>query len=219
MRKTVTAFAIALFLGTAATWFSAAAQQPAVVEWIDNFEGGSLDADKWEQFTFQGGSGGKIELKDGELRMRGLTGSRTGVRSQKTFASDRFIFEAALKLVSERIPEGGNPDRTGFAILAVLFNGSERNRIEWILRSDGRFEAWLVLDGRGEQLDAHNLGTKERNPTLAIVRRGDELFFMLNGEPGLQRKVPNLPKNFRVMVYGYGGTETRWDWARVVTME
>jgi hypothetical protein len=191
---------------------------PAVDEWSDAFEGKSLDTEKWERFTFEGGGGGKVEVVDGQLRMRGMNRSRAGLRSRRSFNSDRFIFEATLvkvgaplPLPNERITPPGN------AILALMFDGSGRNRIEWLLTSEGVFEAWAVIDGRGERLDNRSLGTKARNPTLAIVRRGDEFLFMLNGQAGLQKTMKNMPRAFHVMLYGFGSSENNWDSVRVVT--
>ena len=57
-------------------------QQPAMAadQWVDEFNGGALDETKWERFSFEGGSGGKLKVEQGELRMRGMSGSRSGVR-------------------------------------------------------------------------------------------------------------------------------------------
>ncbi|HKP13146.1 MAG TPA: hypothetical protein VJZ91_13595 [Blastocatellia bacterium] len=197
------------------------AQQQAPMaadEWADPFNGDALDGAKWERFSFEGGSGGKLKVEQGELRMRGMSGSRSGVRSKPTWTTDRFIFEASLARVQAALPEpgqGGAP--IGNAILCVLFDGSGRNRVEWILTSEGTFEAWSVVDGKGERLDNHNLATKEKKPTLAIVRRGDEFLFILNGQVGLTKTIKNLPRSFTVMLYGYGSSENDWDLARVVT--
>src|SRR5262245_39769948 len=69
---------------------------PPVVEWGDDFDGEKLDEAKWEPYTFEGGSGGKIEVKDQQLRMRGQGGSRAGVRSKQEFHTDRFYLEATV---------------------------------------------------------------------------------------------------------------------------
>ena len=191
---------------------------PALDEWSDNFDGSSLDQTKWERFTFEGGGGGKVEVKGGQLRMRGMGGSRAGVRSRPTFTSDRFLFEATIAKVGAAMPEpGGPPTPPGNAVLTVLFDGSGRNRIEWILTSEGTFEAWAIVDGRGERLDNRKLGTKTANPKLAIARRGDDFFFMLNDQVGLQKTLKNMPRNFHVMLYGFGSSENNWDSVRVVT--
>ena len=73
------------------------------------------------------------------------------------------------------------------------------------------------MDGRGERLDNRKLGTKVENPTLGIVRRGDEFLFMLNGEEGMRSTIKNMPRTFHVMLYGYGSSENDWDNVRVVT--
>jgi len=191
---------------------------PPVNEWTDDFGGGSLDAARWERHTFEGG-GGRAQIEGGQLRLRGMSGSRSGVRSQPTFTGDRFIVEATLARVGPAVPAPGEPSTvSGNAILCVLFNGSERNRIEWILTSEGRFEAWSIVDGRGERLDSNNLATQQRTPTIGIVRRGDEYMFVLNGQIGLQRTIRNTPRNFRVMLYGFGSSENNWDSVRVVTV-
>jgi hypothetical protein len=203
-------------------------QQPAMAfdEWADNFDGQELDPNKWERFTFEGGGGGKAKVEQGELRMRGMGGSRAGVRSKPTFVSDRFIAEAAIARVGSALPELGESSAPpGNAILTILFDGSGRNRIEWILTSEGHFEAWSVVDGKGERLDNRTLGTKIKNPIIAIVRRGDEFLFVLNapGHPaedaqvGVTKTIKNLPRSFRVMLYGYGSSENDWDSVRVVT--
>lgn len=192
--------------------------QLQVDQWGDNFDGQSLDQSRWEPFTFEGAGGGKTEVKNGQLRQRGMGGSRFGVRSKPSFNSDRFIVEATLAKVGAAMPEpNSSAPAVGNAIICILFDSTGRNRIEWILTSEGRFEAWSVVDGRGERLDDHKLGTKIANPTLGIVRRGDEFFFMLNGQPGLQKSIKNLPRSFHVMLYGFGSSENNWDSIRVVT--
>ena len=115
----------------------------------------------------------------------------------------------------------------GFAALTVLFDGAGRNRVEWILTSEGTLEAWSVVDGRGERLDNRKLGTKMKNPVLGVVRRGDEFLFVLNGpdspeeaaQVGLRTTIKNLPRSFRVMLYGFGSSENDWDAVRVVTLK
>jgi len=195
-------------------------QQPQAVEWADSFDGDKLDEAKWERYTFEGAGGGKVEVRDGQLRLRSNAGTRAGVRSREQFAGDRFIFEATVARVGRQLPEAGKRDSDlGFATLCVLFDGSGRNRVEWILTSENTFEAWAVEDGRGERLDNRGLGTKEKNPTLGIVRRGDEFLFMLNGEEGLRRTIKNMPRKFHAMIYGFGTTENEWDSARVVTVK
>lgn len=203
-------------------------QQPqmAVNEWTDDFDGKELDPAMWERFTFEGGSGGAVKLQDGQLRMRGMGASRAGVRSKPTFVSDRFIAEATIAKVGAAMPEPGQSSvPPGNAILTILFDGSGRNRIEWLLTSEGAFEAWSIVDGKGERLDNRSLGTKIKQPTLAIVRRGDEFLFVINapGRPagdaqiGLTKTIRNMPRSFHVMLYGYGSSENNWDSVRVVT--
>jgi hypothetical protein len=195
-------------------------------EWTDDFNAKELDAAKWERYTFEGGGGGKVEVKDGQLRQRSMSGTRAGVRSKQEFKSDRFIVEAHVAKVGAQLPESGDKAAsTGYATIAILFDGSGRNRIEWILTSEGTFEAWSIVDGRGERLDDRKLGTKMKNPVLAIVRRGDEFLFVLNApdsppeaaQVGLTKTVKNLPRSFHVMLYGFGSSENNWDAVRVVT--
>lgn len=190
---------------------------PAVEEWTDDFSGKALDSTRWEVFNFEGGAG-KVEVREGQLQMRGHSGSRAGVRSKPTFTSERFIVEATVAKVGTAMPEPNSGNLPiGNAILTILFDGSGRNRIEWLLTSEGTFEAWSVVDGRGERLDNRNLGTKLKSPTLGIVRRGDEFLFMLNGEAGLRKVIKNLPRAFHVMLYGFSSSENNWDSVRVVT--
>lgn len=200
-------------------------KQPQFEEWGDDFNGEKLDENKWEKFTFEGGSGGKLEIKDGEARIRSAAKTRAGLRSKKEFSGERWIVEAHVAKVGAQLPEpGSNGAPLGFASLTILFDGSGRNRIEWILTSDGTFEAWAVRDARGERLDNRKLGTKMKNPVLSIVRRGEEFLFVLNsadGKPedaqvGLKTTVNNMPKSFRVMLYGFGSSENNWNNARVV---
>ena len=168
--------------------------QPAVDEWRDDFEGDKLDEAKWEPFTFEGGSGGKIEIKDKQLRMRGAGESRSGVRTKQTFQGERFYVEGAVAKVGPRAPmagEGAFP--AGYAIVTVLFDGNHTNRIEWLLRSDGILEAWQSIDGKLTRIDRGNLATKEKTPQLGIARRGEKLYFMLNREVGLESTVRGLP--------------------------
>ena len=193
---------------------------PPVDEWGDDFNGRELDQTKWERFTFEGGSGGTLTVKDGQLRMRGVSGARSGVRSKPTFNGDHFVINATLAKVGAGLPEPGQSGAPlGNAILTVLFDSSGRNRIEWILTSESTFEAWVIIDGRGERLDNRNLGTKAPGPTLSIARRGDEYLFALNGQVGLQKTIKNLPRAFRVMLYGYGSSENNWDSVQVLVQK
>jgi hypothetical protein len=194
--------------------------QPAVDEWTDDFDGNQLDEKMWEPYTFEGGGGGKVEVKDKQLRMRGSGGSRSGVRSKQMFHGERFYVEAALGKVGPRAPEpgeGGFPP--GFAIVAVLFDGNSVNRIEWLLRSDGIFEAWQSVDGRMVRVDNGKLATKEKTPKLGIARRGEKIFFMLNREVGLESTIRNGSPNFKVMLYGFGTSENNWDSVAVQTLK
>jgi hypothetical protein len=206
--------ACALAQGTSA---APQATTPQVVEWIDNFDGQQLDANKWERFSFEGTSGGKLKVEDGELRMRGMTDSRSGVRSKQSFTGDRFIFEATITKVDMLLPAPNQTKTLGTAVLTIMFDGSGRNRIEWMWTSEKTLEAWAVIDGAGERLDNRALGTKLKNPTLGIVRRGDQFLFMLNGQEGLSKIIKNMPRSFRVMLYGWSSAENHWDSVRVVT--
>jgi hypothetical protein len=98
----------------------------------------------------------------------------------------------------------------------VLFDNSGRNRVEWLLTSEGMFEAWVMVDGRGERIDSRNLATKAAAPTLSIARRGDEYLFALNGQVGLQKTIKNMSRNFRIMLYGFGSSENNWDSVQVI---
>jgi hypothetical protein len=196
------------------------ASQPAIEEWGDDFDGDRLDETKWEPFTFEGGGGGKIEVKDKQLRMRGGGGSRSGVRSKQTFHGDRFYVEAALVKVGPRTPQPGEESfPPGFAILTVLFDGNPANRIEWLLRSDGIFEAWQSVDGRMSRVDNGKLATKEKSPRLGIARRGEKIYFMLNREVGLESTARGLSSNFKVMLYGFGSSENNWDSVAIQTLK
>lgn len=201
------------------------ANAPQFLEWNDDFGGDKLDEKKWEKFTFEGGSGGKLEVKNGTVQIRSASKTRAGIRTKDSFSGDRFAVEAMLSKVGNALPESGDRGLTlGFGTLTILFDGSGRNRIEWMLTSEGTFEAWSVVDGRGERLDNKKLGTKMKNPVLMIVRKGDEFSFYLNdpkGAPqdaqlGLTATIKNLPKSFHVMLYGYGSSENNWDGVRVV---
>jgi hypothetical protein len=203
-------------------------QQPAYDEWSDSFDGAALDETKWERFSFEGAGGGKLEVKEGQLRLRSLNGSRAGVRSKQTFTGDRFSVEAKVARVGPQVlTPGDKSSPIGFAALTLLFDGSGRNRIEWILTSEGTFEAWSIVDGQGERLDNRKLGTKLKNPVIAIVRRGDEFLFVLNGpdsppqdaQVGLKKTIKNLPRTFHVMLYGFGSSENNWDSVRAVTLK
>ena len=214
-----------------APWHTASAQQqttqskPQFDEWSDEFSGDKLDEGKWEKFTFEGASGGKLDVKDGEVQIRSAAKTRAGVRTKAAFSGDRVIAEAHVANVGPGYPEqGSNGPTLGYASLTLLFDGSGRNRIEWILTSEGTFEAWAITDGRGERLDNGKLGTKMKDPVLSIVRRGNEFLFVINsptGKPedaqiGLTKTIGNMPKSFHLMLYGYGSSENNWDWARVV---
>ena len=194
--------------------------QPQVEEWVDDFDGDRLDDAKWEPYTFEGGGGGKIQVKDNQLRMRGEGGSRSGVRSKQLFRGDRFYVEAVLAKVGMRTPQPGEEAfPPGFAILTVLFDGNPTNRIEWILKSDGNFEAWQSVDGRMTRVDNGKLATKEKAPKLAIARRGEKVYFMLNRETGLESTIRGVSESFKVMLYGFGSSENNWDSIVVQTLK
>ena len=193
-------------------------------EWSDDFDGDKLDETKWEKFTFEGASGGKLEVKNGEVRIRGTAGTRAGIRTKDTFTGDRFAVEARVAKVGAAYPEpGSNGSTLGFATLTILFDGSGRNRLEWLVTSEGTMEAWSVVDGRGERLDNKKLGTKMRDPVLLLVRKGDLFNFYINGpkanpqdaQLGLSATIKNLPKSFHVMLYGFGSSENNWDGVRI----
>jgi len=192
---------------------------PAVDEWTDSFDGNALDSQKWELHSLEGGNG-KVEVKDGHLRLRGQNGWRAGVRTKQTFSGDRFIVEGTIAKVAQALPDpNSNALPIGNAIVTILFDGSGRNRVEWILTSEGTFEAWSVIDGKGERLDDKKLATRLKNPTLGIVRKGDDFYFMLNGQEGLRKTIKNLPRTFHLMLYGFGSSENDWDSVRVVTVK
>lgn len=208
------------------TGTSAAAGQnrPQFEEWSEEFNGDKLNEERWEKFTFEGGSGGKLEVKNGEVRIRSASKTRSGIRTKNSFSGDRFAVEGRLAKVGSAFPESGSSISTlGFGTLTILFDGSGRNRIEWLLTSEGTLEAWSVVDGRGERLDNKKLATKMKNPSLMIVRKGDDFSFYINdpkGAPqdaqlGVTATVKNLPKSFHVMLYGYGSSENNWDGVRV----
>jgi hypothetical protein len=189
---------------------------PALSEVKEEFDGDALDPKKWEQYSL--GGGGKIKLEKGKLQTSGGTDSRAGVRSVPTFTGERFLVSAKIAKVSAGLGSESRPP-LGNAILAILFDNAGVNRIEWLMTHEGRFEAWLMRDGKSERLDGNNLGTKEKSPTLGIGRRGDDYFFMLNGEVGLQKNIKNLPLNFRVMLYGFGTSKDEWESVSIITPE
>jgi len=199
---------------------SATSNAPQIQEWSDDFAGDKLDEKKWEKYTFEGGSGGKLEVKDGEVRIRSGSKTRAGIRSKDTFRGEKFAIEARTAKVGAAYPVPGESGSTlGFGALTILFDGAGRNRIEWILTSEGTFEAWAVTDGRSERIDNRKLGTKIKNPVLMVVRKGDEFSFYINdpkaapqdAQLGLKTTVKNMPKSFHVMLYGYGSSENNWD--------
>lgn len=197
------------------------ATKAQIETWSDNFEGTSLNPKMWEAFTFEGGTGGKIKVENGQLRMRGMGASRSGVRTVPAFISDHFVVEATLAKVGPAMPDPGGAGGVpiGNAIVTLLFDTSGRNRLEWILTTEGTFEAWSIVDGRGERLDNRKLGTKISQPALGIGRRGDDFFFLLNGQPGLQKSIHNVPRSFHVMLYGFGSSENNWKSVTIQTLK
>ncbi len=194
-------------------------------EWNEDFTGDKLDEKKWEKFTFEGGSGGKLEVKDGALQIRSASKTRAGVRTKDAFSGDRFAVEGRIAKVGAAFPEpGGSNSSLGFGTLTILFDGSGRNRIEWVFTSEGTLEVWSIVDGRGERLDNKKLATKMKSPVLLVVRKGDQFSFYLNDPKGapqdaqlaLTATIKNLPKSFHVMLYGYGSSENNWDGVRIV---
>jgi hypothetical protein len=199
---------------------------PQFDTWTDDFNGDKLDETKWERFTFEGAGGGKLELKDGQLRLRSGAKTRAGVRTKTTFSADRFIVEGQVARVLAQLPEAGDKaSDIGRATLTLMFDGSGRNRVEWLYTSERTLEAWSVIDGTGERLDNGKLGLKFDRPVLSIVRRGDEYLFVVNKPDGtpqdaqvaLTRTIKNLPRTFRLMLYGFGSSENDWESVRLVT--
>jgi hypothetical protein len=103
----------------------------------------------------------------------------------------------------------------GNAILTLLFDDTGYNRIEWLLTSEGVFEAWAVLHDRGERLDMGNIGTRVQNPRLAIARRGNEFAFVVNDQVAFSRTIRGVPRAFRVFLYGWSSSENAWDAVRI----
>ncbi|HEX8180317.1 MAG TPA: hypothetical protein VF525_12295 [Pyrinomonadaceae bacterium] len=199
---------------------------PQFDTWADDFNGDKLDETKWERFTFEGAGGGKLEVKDGQLRLRSGSKTRAGVRTKPTFSADRFIVEGQVARVLAQLPEAGDKaSDIGRATLTLMFDGSGRNRVEWLYTSERTLEAWSVIDGTGERLDNGKLGLKFDRPVLSIVRRGDEYLFVVNKPDGapqdaqvaLTRTIKNLPRTFRLMLYGFGSSENDWESVRIVT--
>lgn len=187
-------------------------------EWSDDFNADKLDDTKWERYSFEGGGGGKFEVKEGQLRQRGAAESRAGTRSKKTFRAENFLVEATIMKIGQRYPLPGQTSALpGFAIVTVMFEGNPANRLEWLITSDGRLEAWDQTNGKNTRLDNRNLGTREKNPRLGIARRGDQILFMLNGQVGLQKTITGISPNFKVMLYGFGTSENNWDAIQVRT--
>jgi hypothetical protein len=226
MKRTLILITISAFLFGLAERSNGQTQTPAAQtsEWADEFDGDKLDENKWEKFTFEGASGGKLEVKNGELQIRGTGRTRAGVRTKEAFLGDRFAVEARVAKVGAAYPEPeSNASTVGFATLTILFDGSGRNRVEWLVTSEGTMEAWSVVDGRSERLDNKKLGTKMKNPVLLLVRKGDQFSFYINGpaakpqdaQLGLQTTIKNLPKSFHVMLYGFGSSENNWDGVRI----
>jgi hypothetical protein len=196
----------------------AAEPAPAAGDWGDTFDANALDPAKWERFAFEGKNGGSLAVEGGQLKMRGPSGSRAGVRSTQEFDAGRIVVEAAIAKIGHALPDPGSEDPPiSNAILTLLFDASGRNRIEWLLTREGIFEAWAIVNGNGSRLDNNNIGTKVTNPTLGVTRKGDEYSFTVNGQVGLKRTVTGLPRAFRVMLYGYGSSENAWDSVRVFT--
>lgn len=243
MNKTILTFAAAALISSFAVDLQAQNQpsQPApstaptqptpapaaqFEEWTDDFAGDKLDDQKWEKHALDGG-GGKVTVKEGELRIRGSNNSRSGVRTVKEFSGDRFLVEANLAKVGGGYPQPGETLARGFANLAVLFDSAGRYRLEWIMTNEGILEAWAGQDGRMERLDKRNLGTKIKNPTIGIARRGDEFLYLLNSaenkpetmQVALRTTLKNMPKTFRVMLYGFGSSENNWNSARVIVQK
>jgi hypothetical protein len=233
----IAAFALAI-LGIATVWVSSSTAFPAESstvhqqsataydQWEDEFKGSALDESKWERFTFEGTGGGKLEVKDGQVHIRSANGTRSGIRTKQSFSGDRYSVEARIAKVGPAMPAPNEKAAPlGFAGLTILFDSTGRNRVEWILTSEGTFEAWSIVDGRGERLDNRKLGTKIKDPVIAIIRRGDEFLFVLNGpdsppqdaQVGLTKVIKNMPRSFHVMLYGYGSSENDWDAVRIVT--
>src|SRR5713226_4243855 len=68
--------------------------QPAAEEWLASFDGNALDETKWDRFSLEGGTGGTFKVEGGQLHIRSVSGSRSGVRTKQKFRADRFIVEA-----------------------------------------------------------------------------------------------------------------------------
>ena len=190
--------------------------QPAVVEQKEEFDGETLDTKKWEQYSLAGV--GKIKLEKGKLMTSGANDSRAGIRSTQSFTGDRFLVSAKIGKVSSGL-SSDSVTPMGNAVLSVMFDNTGVNRLEWLMTNEGRFEAWLMRDGTSERLDGKNLGTKEKSPTIGIGRRGDDFFFMLNGEVGMKKTIKNLPSTFRVMLYGFGTSKDEWESVSIITPE
>ena len=116
---------------------TAPAPQPAAEEWLASFDGNSLDETKWERFSLEGGTGGTFKVEGGQLHLRSVSGSRSGVRTKQKFKADRFIVEASLSKVGLALAESGKTGvPVGYANLTVLFDDAGRNRVGWILTSE-----------------------------------------------------------------------------------
>ncbi|MEO7674735.1 MAG: hypothetical protein ABIU09_11745, partial [Pyrinomonadaceae bacterium] len=94
---------------------SAAAGAPQFEEWSDEFGGYKLDEKKWERFTFEGASGGKLDVRDGEVQIRSIAKTRAGIRTKEAFSGDRFAVEGRVAKVGAAYPDpGSNSSTLGF---------------------------------------------------------------------------------------------------------
>jgi len=107
-----TAVVLALCLGP--LWRTAPAQQratspasspPASTEWSDRFDARRLDSAKWEPFGFEGDRKATVEVRNGQLRLRGKVGSRAGVRTRPLFVGDSYLVEATVTKAGYIVPD------------------------------------------------------------------------------------------------------------------
>jgi hypothetical protein len=129
-------------------------------EWSDDFTGESLTESKWEKFTFEGGSGGKLEVKTGLCKFAAQANTRRN-------SHKKFLFRRPFRRRSPIVESRSGVSRTRQPHLDARFRnsdhfvrrfGAQSNRMDADQRRT--LEAWSVTDGRGERLDNKKLGTK-----------------------------------------------------------
>lgn len=187
-----------------------------------------LDPSRWSRW--QGtAAGGAARIVDGTwLEIVGEPDSRAGLIMSQRIAGEAAVVEVHASAAAN--PPGGN------LILNLVFDEvyPRRPLVDWLLHrgpikanvmesgaaadsrlefgwAPGAFWEWRICGSLACPGPAARVAAPPEDLNLRLVRTGCQYELSVNGRPCFSVREPALSGPFRVMLYGFGSSVTRWD--------